>query len=100
MKPHFPVLAALLATGLGACAAPDPAPTPDQPAVGSSSDLTPFQGARAGQAELGIQRLGFEWVRSEGLTSFWFNAETDACARITTAEGRYSDVTMLPSEEC
>ena len=32
----------------------------DQPAVGSSVDFTAFQGARAGQAEMGIQNLGYE----------------------------------------
>ena len=31
-----------------------------QPAVGSSVDFTAFQGARAGQAEMGIQNLGYE----------------------------------------
>ena len=71
-----------------------------QPAVGSSTDLTAFEGARAGQAEMGIQNLGYELIRSEGLTSFWFNRATGACAQITTADGRYSDVTMLPAEDC
>ncbi len=70
------------------------------PTVGNSSDLSPFEGARAGQAETGIQNLGFELIRSEGLTSYWFNRNTGACARITTSEGRYSDVTMLPSADC
>ncbi|WP_170359953.1 hypothetical protein [Ruegeria arenilitoris] len=70
------------------------------PIVGSSSDLSSFEGARAGQAEMGIQSLGFELIRSEGLTSYWFNKETGACARITTSEGRYSDVAMLPSGDC
>ena len=88
------------ALGLAACDAPSPAPEAGQPAVGSSTDLTAFEGAGAGQAELGIQSLGFELIRSEGLTSFWFNRETGACARITTADGRYSDVTMLPAEDC
>ena len=85
---------------LTACDAPSPSPQPGQPAVGSSNDLTAFEGAGAGQAEMGIQSLGFELIRSEGLTSFWFNRETGACARITTADGRYSDVTMLPAEDC
>ena len=70
------------------------------PTVGSSSDLSSFEGARAGQAEMGIQSLGFELIRSEGLTSYWFNKDTGACARITTSEGRYSDVAMLPSSDC
>jgi hypothetical protein len=70
------------------------------PAVGSASDLSSFEGARAGQAEMGIQTLGYEAIRSEGLTTWWFNRQTGACARITTSDGRYSDVTMLPAEDC
>ncbi len=70
------------------------------PAVGSSSDVTSFEGARAGQAEGGLMALGYEAIRSEGLTTWWFNRSTGACARITTSDGRYSDVTMLPAEDC
>lgn len=71
-----------------------------QPAMGSASDLTAFQGARAGQAEMGIQNLGYEPIRSEGLTTFWFNRATGACARIVTGNGRYESVTMLPAQDC
>jgi hypothetical protein len=74
--------------------------TVSAPTVGSSSDLSAFEGARAGQAEMGIQNLGFELIRSEGLTSYWFNRDTGACAAITTADGRYSKVSMLPAEDC
>lgn len=74
--------------------------TTSAPAVGSSSDLSSFQGARAGQAEMGIQNLGYEPIRTDGLTTWWFNRGTGACARITTSDGRYSDVTMLPAEDC
>ena len=70
------------------------------PAVGSETDLTAFQGARAGQAEGGIRNLGYEPIRSQGLTTYWFNRSTGACARIDTADGRYSSVTMLPAEDC
>lgn len=77
-----------------------PPPTAGRPAVGSEYDLTAFQGARAGQAEMGIRNLGYELVRSEGLTSYYFNRSTGACARITTSNGRYSSVTMLPAEDC
>ena len=70
------------------------------PAVGSPTDVTAFEGARAGQAEGGLQALGFEAIRSEGLTTFWFNRDTGACARITTSDGRYSEVVMLPAEDC
>ena len=89
--------AALL--GLAGCEEAS-SPEPGQPSVGSSSDLTAFEGARAGQAEMGIQNLGYELIRTEGLTAFWFNRDTGACARITTSDGRYSDVTMLPAEDC
>jgi hypothetical protein len=74
--------------------------TAGAPAVGSSSDLSSFEGAKAGQAEMGIQSLGYTAIRSEGLTTWWFNRDTGACARITTSEGRYSDVTMLPAGDC
>ncbi|WP_261400080.1 hypothetical protein [Leisingera daeponensis] len=62
--------------------------------------MTAFEGARAGQAEGGLMALGYEPIRSEGLTTYWFNRDSGACARITTADGRYSDVTMLPSADC
>ncbi|SES35568.1 hypothetical protein SAMN04490244_11213 [Tranquillimonas rosea] len=90
--------AALLA--LAACDEEMSASEQGMPAVGSASDLSEFEGARAGQAEGGLQALGYEAIRSEGLTTYWFNRDTGACARITTSEGRYSDVTMLPAEDC
>ena len=100
MKSCVPYAVVGAALSLAACDAAAPTDKPGQPAVGSSTDLSAFEGARAGQAELGIQNLGYELIRSEGLTSFWFNRDTGACARVTTADGRYSDVTMLPTEDC
>ncbi len=91
---------AVCALALAACDDNGGSVDTGSPTVGSSSDLSSFEGARAGQAEMGIQSLGFELIRSEGLTSYWFNRNTGACARITTSEGRYSDVTMLPSSDC
>ncbi|MFZ7094370.1 hypothetical protein [Primorskyibacter sp. 2E233] len=75
-------------------------PAAGQPAVGNSYDLSSFEGARAGQAEMGIQNLGYEAIRTEGLTTYWFNRSTGACARVVTSNGRYSSVTMLPAEDC
>jgi hypothetical protein len=105
-----PVLGVVALTILAGCvvateeAAPPPASTPPAaataPMAGSATDLTAFEGARAGQAEMGIQNLGYEPIRTDGLTTWWFNRETGACARITTADGRYSDVTMLPAGDC
>ncbi|WP_233243197.1 hypothetical protein [Thioclava sp. NG1] len=70
------------------------------PTVGSPTDLTDFVGAPAGQAEGGLQALGFESIRSEGLTTFWFNRATGACAKITTSDGKFAEITMLPAEDC
>lgn len=85
---------------LAGCVEDSGSSAPGTPAVGSPTDVTAFEGARAGQAEGGLMALGYESIRSEGLTSYWFNRDTGACARITTADGRYSDVTMLPSGDC
>ena len=49
---------------------------------------------------MGIQALGYELIRTDGLTAFWFNRSTGACARIATDQGRYADVTMLAFDEC
>ena len=68
--------------------------------VGSSSDISSFQGARAGQAEMGIQNLGYELIRTQGLTQYWFNRSTGACAEMTVGDGRYQSVQMLPAEDC
>ena len=91
-------ISVLAVVSLAACV--EESPSVGQPSVGSSSDLSAFEGARAGQAEMGIQSLGYELVRTEGLTAFWFNRGTGACARITTSNGRYADVTMLPPGDC
>ena len=85
---------------LAGCVEDTGSSAPGTPSVGSSSDLTAFEGARAGQAEMGIQNLGYELIRSDGLTSYWFNRGTGACAAITTSDGRYSNITMLPAEDC
>ena len=92
--------ATLLGAALGLAACDDGSSSSGQPAVGSSSDLSAFQGAPAGQAEMGIQNLGFEIIRNDGLTNYWFNRETGACAAITTSQGVYSSVTMLPAADC
>ncbi|WP_306132944.1 hypothetical protein [Roseivivax marinus] len=92
---------ALLAGCVEETSAPSEQPTAQgMPSVGSSTDVTSFEGARAGQAEGGLMALGYESIRSEGLTTYWFNRDTGACARITTNQGRYSDVTMVPAEDC
>ena len=63
-------------------------------------DLGDFVGARAGQAEGGLQARGYELVRSDGLTGYWFNRSTGVCAAITTSDGRYSNINTVPAEDC
>lgn len=93
-----PLLLAL--AGLAACVDTVPDDSAGRPAVGNEYSLMQFQGAKAGQAEMGIRNLGYEPVRSQGLTTWWFNRSTGACAQITTSQGRYSSVTMLPAGDC
>jgi hypothetical protein len=68
--------------------------------VGSSTDVTAFDGARGGQAEGALETLGYEPIRTQWLTPHWFNRSTGACARFTTADGMYSGVSKLSSEDC
>ena len=97
---NYPKYVAIGFLTLGLATCDEAASTSGQPSVGSSTDLSAFEGARAGQAELGVQSLGYEVVRSDGLTNYWFNSETGACAAITTSQGVYSSVTMLPAGDC
>jgi hypothetical protein len=90
---------AIIALPLAACVGNTQAPT-GQPALGSASDLSAFQGARAGQAEMGIQNLGYELIRTQGLTQYWFNRSTGACAELKVGDGRYQSVRMLPADDC
>ncbi|KUJ72243.1 hypothetical protein [Ruegeria profundi] len=73
--------------------------TVSAPASGPG-ELAGFVGARAGQAELGLQNRGYSLVRSQGLTSFWLKNDGSQCAAITTSDGRYSDIAMVPADVC
>lgn len=83
---------------LAACV--ETATAPGQPVVGSATDLAPFQGARAGQAEMGIRNLGYDLAWQRGLTSYYYNAQTGACAEVVTSNGRYASVRMMASSVC
>lgn len=90
----FAAMTACAPAGGGGSASqlPSSAPTP--------TDITSFEGARAGQAENGIRNLGYEIARQEGLTTYWLNSSTQDCARIVTGDGRYQSVTRVSSTEC
>jgi hypothetical protein len=99
MKTGYLVTAVTALAALTACVE-DSGTTAGTPMVGDATDITSFQGARAGQSEMGIQALGYEAVRTEGLTTYWLNRATGACAQIVTSDGRYSSVVMVPTSSC
>lgn len=77
--------------------------TTDQPVSqtpGDGSDLAGFVGAKAGQAENGLQVRGYSLVRTEGLTAYWYNASNLTCAKIVTSQGKYSSVDVVPLSNC
>ena len=92
--------AAVVMLPLAACVEDTGSSDAGRPAVGNEYDLSSFEGARAGQAEMGITNLGYELIRTQGLTQYWFNRSTGACAELTVSDGRYQTVTMLPAQDC
>ncbi|AVO36460.1 hypothetical protein [Pukyongiella litopenaei] len=75
----------------------------DAPATGGTAaagDIRQFEGAKAGQAEMAIQNMGYRLVRSQGLTSFWYNDAIADCAQIVTSEGRYASITSVDPGVC
>ena len=70
------------------------------PQYGSTADIADFQDARAGQAEGGLNQRGYYNVRTQGLTSFWWNDRTQTCAQIVTSNGRFSSVTTASRGDC
>lgn len=91
---------AVLILPLAACVEESASVETSRPAVGNEYDLSSFEGAKAGQAEMGITNLGYELIRTQGLTQYWFNRSTGACAEITVGDGRYQSVNMLPAQDC
>lgn len=83
-----------LAAGMLACLAALPA------AAHPPAELESFVGARAGQAEMGLQNLGYENERSKGLTSYWWNAGEAVCVAIATAQGRYRSIDIVKPSQC
>jgi len=63
-------------------------------------ELESFVGARAGQAEMGLQNLGYENERSKGLTGYWWNAAEAVCVAIVTSQGRYRSIDIVKPSQC
>ncbi len=95
------VLLAVVVLSIPACSpTASSGPTASATSMAPVGDLSSFVGARAGQAELGLQDMGYQVVRTQGLTAYWFNTSNGSCAEIVTSDGRYSSVTMLPAGDC
>lgn len=67
-------------------------------------DLRDMVGARAGQAESGLNGRGYEYVNtqtgSDRKWSNWWNARTQTCVTIATVEGRYDSITTTLPADC
>ncbi|MCH5376979.1 MAG: hypothetical protein JJ992_23690, partial [Planctomycetes bacterium] len=59
------ILTAFLLLPLAACETSDGGSSAGRPSVGNEYDLSSFEGARAGQAEMGLQNLGYQAVRTQ-----------------------------------
>ena len=97
---------ALIAIPLAACETSDYGPPgggpsyAPAPAYGNTSDIADFVGARAGQAEGGLNNRGYQFARAQGLTSYYWNDRTQTCARIVTSNGRFSSVDTASRADC
>jgi hypothetical protein len=69
-------------------------------AGGPPPDLVNFVGAKGGQAEMGLQNLGYTAARTQGLTTYWWNQSTGVCARIVTSDGRYQTINSVAPSDC
>lgn len=104
----FPPLAGVaLALGLVACGSPPPAATTPVAApvvapapAAAAPDFASMRGARAGQAEMGMERMGFTNVRQRGLTAYWLHAASNTCVRVVTSQGRYQTVDQVAPANC
>ena len=76
------------------------------PSIGQAqvTGLEDLVGARAGQAENGLQARGYRWVRTQKgddrSYTYWWNADRRQCVTIATMDGRYASITPTPAPDC
>ncbi|MVA98369.1 hypothetical protein GN330_14060 [Nitratireductor sp. CAU 1489] len=63
-------------------------------------DIADLVGARGAGGETQLQLRGYELARTRGLTAYWWNADTQTCAEVVTANGRYESVVGVSPAEC
>ncbi len=59
-------------------------------------ELADFVGARAGQAEGGLNQLGYQNVSG----SYWWNASEGLCVHMPISQGRFSSVDIVKPSSC
>jgi len=73
-------------------------------AQAQSTGLEDMVGARAGQAEMELQRRGYVNIRGEQgddrVYTYWWNADRRQCVTIATMEGRYNSIQPTTSPDC
>lgn len=68
------------------------------------TNLQDFVGVRAGQAESGLQRRGYEYRRAtqeaDSAISYWLETKTRNCVAIRTTDGRYAAIVYAEKYNC
>ncbi|MEX0270537.1 hypothetical protein AB3R30_15445 [Leptolyngbyaceae cyanobacterium UHCC 1019] len=66
--------------------------------------LNDLVGARAGQAENAVRQRGYRFIKTipsgEAVFSNWWEAGTNSCVSIRTAEGRYASIVYATPADC
>ncbi|MDX6807581.1 hypothetical protein [Terrihabitans rhizophilus] len=60
------------------------------------AELQSYVGARAGQAELGIARLGYV----NKIRNYWWHPRDAICVKFTVSQGRYRAIDIVKPSAC
>lgn len=68
----------------------------------ASPEFDPFNllDARAAGGEMRLQKEGYVPVRTQGLSTTWWNRSNQKCITVKTSQGRYSDVREVGAAVC
>ena len=75
-------------------------------AQGTPADLQDIVGWRGSSGERAIGQRGYVFANGRygddgrSVLTFWRKAKSDACVRVTTADGKYQSIDAVPPTEC
>jgi hypothetical protein len=75
-------------------------------AQGTPADLQDIVGWRGSAGERAITERGYVFARGRpgdddhSVLTFWRNAKSGACVRVSTADGKYQSIDTVPPAEC